>query len=158
VVVRSRQQTFNPGELPLVLLALAESGPTKAYDFISELDRLFGSRYRASPGGVYPALTALLDERLLMADRTGRAKKYSLTDRGRSALEQRRRELAALEERTGVRFTEADSLVPHVEQFATRVLKLSGKVNVDAALCVLARAAEEIERLEEGDGRDDRPL
>lgn len=155
MAVRTRQQTFNPGELPLVLLALAESGPTKAYEFISELDRLFGPRYRASPGGVYPALTALLDERLLVADRGGRAKKYSLTDEGRRALDQRRRELTALAERTGVRFTEADSLVPHVEQFATRVLKLSGKVDVDAVAGVLERAAQEIERLEEDDAEGD---
>lgn len=151
VGVRSRRQTFNPGELPLVLLVLAESGPTKAYEFISELDRLFGPRYRASPGGVYPALTALREERLLVTDRDGRAKKYSLTDQGRRALDERRRELAALEERTGVRFSEADSLVPHVEQFATRVLKLSGKVPVDEVEGVLARAAAEIERLETGD-------
>lgn len=139
----------------MVLLALAESGPTKAYEFISELDRLFGPRYRASPGGVYPALTALLDERLLVADRRGRAKKYSLTDEGRRALDQRRRELTALEERTGVRFTEADSLVPHVEQFASRVLKLSGKVDVDAVARVLERAAQEIERMEEGNAEGD---
>lgn len=151
MVVRRRQQTFNPGELPLVLLALAESGPTKAYEFIGELDRLFGARYRASPGGVYPALTALRDERLLVADREGRAKRYSLTDEGRRALDQRRRELAELEDRIGVRFSEADSLMPHVEQFANRVLKLSGKVDVDAAVSVLARAANEIERLETGD-------
>lgn len=153
--MRSRQQTFNPGELPLVLLALAESGPTKAYEFIRELDRLFGPRYRASPGGVYPALTALLDERLLATDREGRAKRYFLTAEGRRALDRRRRQLAALEQRTGVRFTEADSLVPHVERFATRILKLSGRVDVDAAAAVLTRAAEDIERLEEGDAGGD---
>ena len=154
-MVRTRQQTFNPGELPLVLLALAESGPTKAYEFISELDRLFGPAYRASPGGVYPALTALLAERLLATEAGGRAKRYVLTKDGRRALEERRRQLAALEQRTGVCVSQADSLVPHVEQFATRVLKMSGKVDLDAAVRVLTRAAQQIERLGSDDGERD---
>ena len=151
-MVRSRQQTFNPGELPLVLLALAASGPTKAYEFISELDRLFGPNYRASPGGVYPALTALVGERLLATERNGRATTYLITEVGQRALDDRHRQLAALEQRTGVRVTEADSLVPHVEQFATRVLRLSGKVDVDAVVRVLANAVQQLEALEDDDG------
>ncbi len=145
--VRSRSQTFNPGELPLVLLALAEAEPLKAYEFLAELDRLFGPDYRASPGGVYPALTALTEEKLLFATRDGRAKRYELTATGRDALDKRRRNLSALEERTGVRLRDDGSLRSELERFARRVMKHSGRVDVDAVGRVLERAAEQIERL-----------
>src|SRR5687767_7954792 len=127
-VVRTRLQTFNPGELPLVLLALAEFGPLKAYEFIAELDRLFGPAYRPSPGGVYPALTALVEERLLATDRDGRAKRYELTAAGRKALERRRHKVASLEERTGVRLSDGEILRPHLDRFVLRVMKASGTV------------------------------
>ena len=145
--VRSRSQTFNPGELPLVLLALAESEPMKAYEFLAELDRLFGPEYKPSPGGVYPALTALSVEKLLTATRDGRAKRYALTETGRAALDKRRRNLAALEERTGVRLRDDGSLRSELDAFSRRVMRHSGRVDPDAVARVLDRAAEQIEKL-----------
>lgn len=146
--VRTRSQTFNPGELPLVLLALAEQEPMKAYEFLAELDRLFGPDYRSSPGGVYPALTALRVEKLLSAETDGRAKRYRLTPAGREALEKRRGQLAALEQRTGARLREDGSLRPGLDRFVHRVMKRSGRVDPDLVSEVLERAAIEIEELE----------
>jgi DNA-binding PadR family transcriptional regulator len=148
VNVRRRSQTFNPGELPLVLLALAEQEPMKAYEFLAELDRLFGPDYRSSPGGVYPALTALRLEKLLSAEEEGRAKRYHLTRAGRDALEKRRGQLAALEERTGARLREDGSLRPALDRFVQRVMKRSGRVEPGLVSQVLDRAALEIEELE----------
>lgn len=147
VNVRTRSQTFNPGELPLVLLALAEQEPMKAYEFLAELDRLFGPDYRSSPGGVYPALTALRVEKLLSVESDGRAKRYSLTRAGRDALEKRRGQLAALEERTGARVREDGSLRPALDRFVQRVMKRSGHLDPDRVSKVLDRAAREIEGL-----------
>lgn len=138
---------FNPGELPLVLLALVEQEPAKAYELIAELDRLFGPAYQPSPGGVYPALKALTAERLLRQERDGRGKRYELTDRGRRALEDRRRQLAALEERTGVNLRTGSSLAPVVDRFAERVLQRSGLVDVDEVAAILDDAARKIENL-----------
>ena len=140
---------FNPGELPLVLLALVEHEPAKAYELIAELDRLFAPAYQASPGGVYPALKALTTERLLRQERDGRGKRYELTEQGRQALERRRRQLAALEERTGVNLRAGTSLVPVVDRFAERVLQRSGLVDVDEVAAILDDAAEKIEQLGE---------
>lgn len=100
--VRSRTQTFNPGELPLVLLALVESQESTAYELLADLDRLFGPGYQASPGSIYPALKALVAERLLSVRKDGRALRYSLTALGREALGKRRRQLDAICERTAV--------------------------------------------------------
>ena len=119
----------------------------KAYELIAELDRLFGPVYRASPGGVYPALTALVEERLMTATADGRGKRYDLTARGRTALDQRRRQLAALEARVGVDVRGINELQAHLEQFEARVMNVSGRVDVAAAAKVLDAAAEEIEQL-----------
>ena len=143
-----RTQTFNPGELPLVLLALAETEPMKAYDFIAELERLFGPDYKPSPGGVYPAIQALTMEGLLSAEVDGRAKRYSLTRPGRTALDKRRRQLSALEERTGARLREDGSLRPVLERFVARVMRSSsGRVDPDHVGDVLDGAAAQIEGL-----------
>lgn len=146
---------FNPGELPLVLLALAETAPMKAAEFMAELERLFGPDYRPSPGGVYPAVIALTDEGLLAAERDGRGKRFSLTAAGRDALEKRRRQLAAIEERTGARLREEGSLRPALDRFAERAMKVSGRVDTGAVVAVLERAVSEIEALAEA-GRDGR--
>lgn len=100
--VRSRTQTFNPGELPLVLLALVEAEECTAYELLADLERLFGPDYQASPGSIYPALKALVAERLLSVHKDGRAMRYDLTDLGRDALTKRRRQLDAIRERTAV--------------------------------------------------------
>ena len=133
-----------------MLLALAEQEPMKAYEFLAELDRLFGPEYRSSPGGVYPALTALRTEKLLSVEPDGRAKRYHLTRAGQQALDKRRAQLAALEERTGARLREDGSLRPALDRFVHRVMKRSGRVDPDLVSDVLDRAALEIERLEGG--------
>jgi DNA-binding PadR family transcriptional regulator len=148
--VNVRTQTFNPGELPLVLLALTEIEPRTAYEFLAELKRLFGPRYRPSPGGVYPALTALSEEKLLTSNVDGRARRYVLTDAGREALDRRRPQLAVLEQRTGARVGEDGSLRPVLDRFNQRVMKVSGRVDPRNAADVLDRAAREIEKLRGG--------
>lgn len=139
---------FNPGELPLVLLALVEQEPAKAYELIGELHRLFGPAYQPSPGGVYPALKALTDEKLLRRERDGRGTRYELTAQGRKALDDRRRQLAAVEERTGVNLRAGAALGPVIDRFASRVLQRSGLVDVDEVAAILDEAAEMIEKLE----------
>ena len=153
MVVRSpRIQTFNPGELPLVLLALAEHEPLKAYEFIAELERLFAPDYKPSPGGVYPALSALVAEGLMRVERDGRANRYELTDIGRVALERRRRQLTAVEQRNGVRLRDGSTLRAHLQQFVDRVLAASPGADAEAVAAVLEEAARDIERL--GGDRD----
>lgn len=124
--------------------------PLKAYEFIAELERLLGPSYRSSPGGVYPALNALAAEGLLACDSDGRGKRYAITDVGRAALEARRRQLAAFEERTGARVRGEVSLRPMLDRFAERIMRVSGRVEPDAVAEVLDAAAINIEKLTGG--------
>ena len=67
---RSRR-FFRSGELHLVLLALLGSRPQHGYELLSELAARFGPAYQPSPGSVYPALSALEAEGLLLAEDDG---------------------------------------------------------------------------------------
>jgi len=124
----SRVQLFQPGELPLVLLELVHGRPRHGYELMNELDRLFGPRYRASAGSVYPALTALVEEGLILEDADGPRRRYRCSATGRAALEKRRAVLAAIEVRTGVRLRPERELAAVVERFGARLDRLRGLV------------------------------
>jgi len=141
----SRRRFFRHGELPLVVLAMLADRPMHGYELMSELSRLFGPRYRPSPGSVYPALEALEAEGLLAGETEDGRNTYRVTDTGVEALESRLDDLAALELRTGVRVRPAESLESVLAGFRARLSPLSGRVDVAAMKPILERAAAEIE-------------
>ena len=138
---------FRHGELPLVLLSLVAEHPRHGYEIMSELTRLFGPRYRASPGSVYPAIDALQTEGLIDGQAEDERTVYRITARGERALEERGELLAALELRVGVRLAEGDSLELQLTRFKARLLPLTGRVDAEAAAAILDEAAREIESL-----------
>ncbi len=139
---------FRHGELPLVLLALLAERPRHGYEIMAELKRLFGPRYRPSPGSVYPAIEALGAEGLIDGQTHDGKTTYRVTATGEQAIEARRDALAALEVRTGARFGDADSIEPLLDRFRARLLPLSGRVDPQAIAAVLQRAAADIESLD----------
>lgn len=139
---------FRHGELPLVLLALLAERPRHGYEVMAELARLFGPRYRPSPGSVYPAIEALHAEGLIDGQAHEGKTTYRATAAGNEALGARRDALAALELRTGTRFGDADSIEPLLDRFRARLAPLSGRVDPRAMAAVLQRAAADIERLD----------
>jgi len=115
---------------------------------MSELARLFGPRYRPSPGSVYPAVEALEAEGLLAGEARNGRTNYQATSAGAEALAERADDLAALEVRTGVRVRRSQSLEPTLARFKARLAPLSGRVDADAVAAILERAAAEIEGLD----------
>ncbi|MBJ7347142.1 MAG: PadR family transcriptional regulator [Thermoleophilaceae bacterium] len=138
---------FKHGELPLVLLALVAESPRHGYEIMAELTRLFGPRYRASPGSVYPAIEALQNEGLIEGAAQGDKTVYSITPSGQRALEDRAELLAALELRVGARLGQGDSLETLLTRFKARLAPLSGHIDPAAAQAVLEQAAHDIEQL-----------
>jgi DNA-binding PadR family transcriptional regulator len=138
---------FGHGELPLVLLALLTDRPMNGYEVMSELARLFGPRYRPSPGSVYPAVEALEAEGLVEGEARDGRKTYRTTEAGAGALEERASALAALEVRTGTHVRRSESLEPTLARFGARLAPLSGHVDADKVTAILDRAAAEIESL-----------
>jgi DNA-binding PadR family transcriptional regulator len=142
---------FRHGELPLVVLALLADRPMHGYDVMSELGRLFGPRYRPSPGSVYPAVEALEAEGLLAGDARDGRTTYRVTDAGAQALAERVDDLAELELRTGARVRRSQALDSELARFRARLAALSGRVDAEAVAAVLDRAAAEIESLDQTD-------
>jgi DNA-binding PadR family transcriptional regulator len=136
---------FKHGELPLVVLAMLAERPMHGYELMSELSRLFGPRYRPSPGSVYPALEALEAEQLLSGEADSGRTIYGATAVGVRALETRADDLAALELRTGVCVQGKDSLDAALTRFKAQLTPLSGRVDLMTVELILERAAGEIE-------------
>ena len=155
MATKERVQFFMPGELPLVVLALLDLRPMNGSELMTELERLFAPHYRASPGSVYPALNALADEKLIATDDRGGSKFWELTPSGRKVLVQRRRQLAAVESRTGARLGAEGNLEPALERFVHQALPLNGLIDPEKAQAVLDRAVAQLKSLKEtGDGND----
>ncbi|MGB0872921.1 MAG: PadR family transcriptional regulator [Solirubrobacterales bacterium] len=138
---------FKHGELPLVLLALVAQHPRHGYEIMSELTRLFGPRYRASPGSVYPAIEALQTEGLIDGEAVEGRTVYRITKSGEQALDDRAEMLALVELRLNVRLADGESLESALTSFKARLAPLNGRVDPAAAAEILDRAADEIEQL-----------
>ncbi len=97
---RGRGRVFGSGELRLVLLALVAEQPRHGYELIKAIEELTGGNYAPSPGVVYPTLSLLTDEGMIEeAAGEGSRKAYAATEAGRTELDGRTDEFAALVER-----------------------------------------------------------
>ena len=87
------------GHLDLLLLAVMEDGPRHGYAVIEELRRRTGDALDLPEGTVYPALHRLEKAGLLESrwdDASGRRRRtYSLTNDGRGAVREKRRDWQA---------------------------------------------------------------
>jgi DNA-binding PadR family transcriptional regulator len=89
---------FAHGQLRLYLLALLEQRPMHGYEVITALSDRFGGTYRPSAGTIYPRLAQLEEDGLVRRTDADRRSTYELTDAGLLELDERRGELAALED------------------------------------------------------------
>jgi DNA-binding PadR family transcriptional regulator len=76
------------GDVRAAILALLQEGPRNGYQIMSDIEERSGGAWRPSPGAVYPALSQLADEGLIVADETGGRRTFSLTEAGRQYVEE----------------------------------------------------------------------
>lgn len=134
--------------MALVLLALVCRRPMHGYELLAELERVVPG-YSASPGSVYPALAALVDERLLdaAADRgQSRRRAFKITASGRAALDRRSSALAAFEVRTGARLSYDDTLDTVLDRLRARVMAIVPRPDPKVVDEELNKAADALER------------
>lgn len=67
-----------------MILAVLSRGPLRGIEVIDQIEAMTLGWWRPSPGSVYPALSSLVQEGILIKDEEGR---YSLTEAGRRELE-----------------------------------------------------------------------
>jgi DNA-binding PadR family transcriptional regulator len=70
------------------ILALLMEGPRTGYQIMSDIEERSGGAWRPSPGSVYPALSQLADEGLVVGEETGGRRTFRLSEAGREYVEQ----------------------------------------------------------------------
>jgi DNA-binding PadR family transcriptional regulator len=70
------------------ILALLREGPRTGYQIMSEIEERSAGAWRPSPGSVYPALSQLADEGLIVGEETGGRRAFRLTEAGQEYVEQ----------------------------------------------------------------------
>jgi DNA-binding PadR family transcriptional regulator len=141
-----RNQRFGHGELHLALLALLARRPMHGYELMHELAGRMGTRYKPSPGSIYPAVSALSSEGLIDATEHAGRKVYGLTPLGSDALTARLDELARIETDLGVRFSE-DSAEAALAHFTRRARDLARHVELETFEATLNQTITSLEGL-----------
>jgi DNA-binding PadR family transcriptional regulator len=76
------------GDVRAANLALLKDGPRNGYQIMSEIEERSNGAWRPSPGAIYPALSQLADEGLIVGEESGGKRTFRLTDAGREYVEQ----------------------------------------------------------------------
>ena len=85
------------GDVRLALLRLLAEEPANGYQLMQTIEERSGGRWRPSPGSVYPTLAQLEDEGLIRSAEAEGARRFEITDAGRTHLEGRAEEPAPWE-------------------------------------------------------------
>jgi DNA-binding PadR family transcriptional regulator len=85
------------GDVRLALLRLLAEEPANGYQLMQTIEDRSGGRWRPSPGSVYPTLAQLEDEGLIRSAESEGARRFEITDAGRTHLESRAEEPAPWE-------------------------------------------------------------
>lgn len=75
------------GDVRAAILALLREGPRTGYQIMSDIEERSGGAWRPSPGAVYPALSQLADEGLIVGEESNGRRTFRLTDAGRAYVE-----------------------------------------------------------------------
>jgi DNA-binding PadR family transcriptional regulator len=78
------------GDLKLLALALIAEQPRHGYELIKLIEEKTSGAYSPSPGVVYPTLTFLEEAGYVTAESEGAKKRYTITEEGRSYLDENR--------------------------------------------------------------------
>lgn len=84
------------GELRLIVLSLIAESPRHGYEIIKALEERSRGFYSPSPGVIYPTLTYLEEAGHAASSAEGNKKVYTITDAGRTHLEQNHTEAEAI--------------------------------------------------------------
>ena len=87
------------GDIRLIALALIAEQPRHGYEIIKVLEEKTSGWYSPSPGMVYPTLTFLEEAGYVTAQADGAKKLYSITDEGKSYLDDNKAFVDAVMER-----------------------------------------------------------
>jgi DNA-binding PadR family transcriptional regulator len=76
------------GDVRAAILALLKEGARNGYQIMSDIEERSHGAWRPSPGAVYPALSQLADEGLIIGEESGGSRAYRLTEAGHEYVQQ----------------------------------------------------------------------
>jgi len=76
------------GDVRAAILALLKEGPRNGYQIMSDIEERSRGAWRPSPGAVYPALSQLADEGLVVDEKTEGRRVFRLTHAGRQYVDE----------------------------------------------------------------------
>jgi DNA-binding PadR family transcriptional regulator len=83
------------GDVRAAILAVLAEQPMNGYQIIQEIANRSGGVWKPSPGSIYPTLQQLEDEGLVRVEAEGGRRAYTLTDEGRSYVNEHADEVSA---------------------------------------------------------------
>ncbi len=145
---------FDSGALRLVVIGLIAEEPRHGYDIIKALEARFQGAYSPSPGAIYPMLQMLEEADLVASATTGNKRLYTITDAGRTYLDENRAELdkinAQLDQASGDIRQSALGEELHALRHALFTRLRSGELTLeqsDKLRAILQKARQDIEGL-----------
>ncbi len=90
---RARGRRSRRGDVRAAILLLLETEPRNGYQMIQALEERSHGAWRPSPGSIYPVLNQLEDEGLVVAIDSDNGRRFTLSDAGRSFVDERRESL-----------------------------------------------------------------
>ncbi len=148
-----RGRMFGQGDLRLLLLALIADKPSHGYDLIRTIEAKFAGSYSPSPGTVYPTLTLLEEQELVVSEaEAGGKKSYSSTLAGRRFLAENSEQVKALMARIDIMAGAKDgSAIPDAIMHAVQTLRHAimakggwSEAEMERIRAILEKAAREI--------------
>ncbi len=154
---RGRRGRFGRMELRLMLLHLISEGPKHGYELIKAIEELSGGQHTPSPGVIYPALSMLADEGLIVEQASeDRRRRFEITEDGKQLLEEEKERLDDLLQRVEDIASKAErNHSPQIERASANLfmavkhrMQQGGKEDLAQEIAeILDEAAQKVERL-----------
>ncbi|WP_373453657.1 PadR family transcriptional regulator [Rhodococcus sp. 06-235-1A] len=157
---RGRGGRGRRGDVRAAILLLLEERPMHGYELIQQIAEKSNGTWKPSPGSIYPALSQLEDEGLVLIDKVAGRKTAALTDEGRTHTENHRAELGSpwddVAESVGVDARDLRALIGQLMGAAGQVAGVGTPKQVEQAAEILTEARRSLYRILAEDESDDR--
>jgi DNA-binding PadR family transcriptional regulator len=143
------------GDVRAAMLLVLADEPLSGYGLMQEIESRSEGVWRPSPGSVYPVLAQLEDEGLIRAEEEDGRKRFTLTDEGRTYVDEHREELgepwAGLGDEVGEGRLELRALIGQLAAGAHQVATAGNDEQIEQAGKVLDDARRSLYRILAGD-------
>ncbi|CCQ16587.1 Transcriptional regulator, PadR family [Rhodococcus sp. AW25M09] len=159
---RGRGGRGRRGDVRAAILLLLEDRPMHGYELIQQIAEKSNGTWKPSPGSIYPALSQLEDEGLVLIDKVAGRKTAKLTEEGRTYVDDHRADLGSpwddVADSVGVDARDLRALIGQLMGAAGQVAGVGTMRQVEQAAEILTEARRSLYRiLAEDEPNDQRP-